>query len=429
MTGRASVLEELAWRGMLQDSTEGSGEYLATGPRTCYNGFDPTASSLHVGNLVPVMGLVHLQRAGHHAIALVGGGTGLIGDPSGKVSERKLLTTDEAFANAEAIHQQLERFLDFEVRTNPARMRNNLDWLGEIRMVDFLRDTGKHFSVNAMLRKDSVRARLENEETGISFTEFSYQLLQAYDFLELQRREGCTVQTGGSDQWGNITAGIDLIRRVQGVQAYGATFPLLTTSTGTKFGKTEAGAVWLDAARTPPYRFYQFWINSPDADAVRYLKTFTLLTREEIDALQAATRDRPEQRAAQRALADDVTRRVHGDEGLARARRASDSLFGGELQGLSADDIADVFADVPSNDVPRTALSGDGLAITDLLTQTGVTPSKGEAKRAIQGGGVYLNNRRVDDVELRVTTADAIEGRFLVLRKGKKSYHLVRVTG
>jgi tyrosyl-tRNA synthetase len=280
-----------------------------------------------------------------------------------------------------------------------------------------------------MLRKDSVRARLENEETGISFTEFSYQLLQSFDFLELLRREGCTVQTGGSDQWGNITAGIDLIRRVEGVQAFGATFPLLTTSAGAKFGKTEAGAVWLDAERTSPFRFYQFWINSADDDAVRYLKLFTLLSREEIDALDGATREQPHLRSAQRALADDVTRRVHGEAGLARARRATESLFGGELAGLSANDIADVFADVPSSDVARSVLAGGGLSLSELLVSAGVAPSRGEAKRAVQGGGIYLNNVRVEDAERRVTVEDAIEGRFLVLRKGKKSYHLVRVVG
>jgi tyrosyl-tRNA synthetase len=426
-TSMAGILDELAWRGLLQDATEGAGEHLAGAARVCYIGFDPTASSLHVGTLLPIMGLVHLQRTGHHPIALVGGGTGLIGDPSGKVTERRLLTREEAAANAEAIHRQLEHFLDFGARVNPARMRNNLDWLGRIPLVEFLRDVGKHFSVNAMLRKDSVRRRIESEDAGISFTEFSYQLLQAYDFLELFRRDACTVQMGGSDQWGNITAGIDLIRRMEGVQAYGATFPLLQTSAGTKFGKTEAGTVWLDPERTSPYRFYQFWINADDQDALRYLRFFTLLPREEIEALVGATGSAPEQRAAQRALADDVTRRVHGEDGLRRARRATDALFGGELEGLSAEDIADVFADVPSSDVLRESLGGEGKAIVELLAESGVTPSRAEAKRAMLGGGVYVNNRRVDDPTHRVTMRDAIEGRFVVLRKGKKSYHLVRV--
>jgi tyrosyl-tRNA synthetase len=426
-TATMGILDELVWRGMLQDATEGAAEHLATGARTIYIGFDPTASSLHVGSLLPIMGLVHLQRGGHHPIALVGGGTGLIGDPSGKASERKLLTADEAFANAEAIHRQLEHFLDFRTRTNPARMRNNHDWLGKLSLVEFLRDIGKHFSVNAMLRKESVRRRIESEDAGISFTEFAYQLMQAYDFLELLRREGCTVQMGGSDQWGNITAGIDLIRRMEGVQAYGATFPLLQTGAGTKFGKTEAGTVWLDAERTSPYRFYQFWINAEDQDALKHLRSFTLLPRGEVEALEAATAQTPEQRAAQRALADDVTRRVHGEDGLQRARRATAALFGGELEGLSADDIADVFADVPSSDVPRSALEGEGKAVLDLLTESGVAPSRAEAKRQIEGGGIYLNNRRVEEIDRRVRAQDAIDGRFLVLRKGKKSYHLVRV--
>ena len=421
------ILDELVWRGMLQDATEGAGEHLATGARTIYIGFDPTASSLHVGSLLPIMGLVHLQRGGHHPIALVGGGTGLIGDPSGKASERKLLTSEEASQNAEAIHRQLEHFLDFGARTNPARMRNNHDWLGKLSLVEFLRDVGKHFSVNAMLRKESVRRRIESEDSGISFTEFTYQLMQAYDFLELLRRDGCTVQMGGSDQWGNITAGIDLIRRMDGVQAYGATFPLLQTGAGTKFGKTEAGTVWLDAERTSPYRFYQFWINAEDQDALKYLRSFTLLSREEVEALDAATAQSPEQRAAQRSLADDVTRRVHGEDGLQRARRATAALFGGELEGLSAEDIADVFADVPSSDVARTALEGEGKPVLDLLTESGVAPSRADAKRQIEGGGIYLNNRRVEEIDRRVRAEEAIEGRFLVLRKGKKSYHLVRI--
>jgi tyrosyl-tRNA synthetase len=422
------ILDELRWRGLLQDATEGAAEHLAGGARTCYIGFDPTASSLHVGTLLPIMGLVHLQRAGHHPVALVGGGTGLIGDPSGKTAERQLLTADETFANAEAIHRQLEQFLDFGVRTNPARMRNNYEWLGHLPLVEFLRDTGKHFSVNAMLRKESVRRRLEGEDAGISFTEFTYQLLQAHDFLELFRREGCTVQMGGSDQWGNITAGIDLIRRVEGEQAFGATFPLLQTSAGTKFGKTEAGTVWLDPARTSPYRFYQFWINADDGDAARYLRFFTFLSREDLEPLDRATLEAPERRAAQRALAADVTGRVHGAEGLERARRATDALFGGELEGLSADEIQDVFADVPSSDTDRGALAGEGTAIVDLLAGTGLAQSRADAKRSVDGGGIYVNNRRVETIDHRVTIGDAVEGRFLVLRKGKKRYHLVRVT-
>jgi len=423
------VLDEVGWRGMLQDESEGVREHLGTGARTCYIGFDPTASSLHVGSLLQIMLLVHLQRAGHHPIALVGGGTGLIGDPSGKAAERTLLTKEEALANAEAIHRQLESFLDFESGSNPARMRNNLDWLGEERLVDFLRDVGKHFSVNAMLRKESVRRRLEDQDAGISFTEFSYQLLQAYDFLELCRREQCTVQAGGSDQWGNITAGIDLVRRATGTPVFGFVSPLVTTSAGTKFGKTEAGTVWLDAGRTSPFRFYQFWINIDDRDASAYLRYFTLLSRDSVEELEAALAAEPHQRAAQKALAEDVTRRVHGEDGVSRALRATDALFGGELDGLAADEIADIFAEVPSSAVGRTEFGGEGKALVELLDETGVASSRGDARRSIEGGGIYVNNHRVEDPSESVTAERAIEGRYLVLRKGKKSYHLVELTG
>jgi len=423
------VLDEVGWRGMLQDESEGVREHLGTGARTCYIGFDPTASSLHVGSLLQIMLLVHLQRAGHHPIALVGGGTGLIGDPSGKAAERTLLTKEEALANAEAIHRQLESFLDFESGSNPARMRNNLDWLGEERLVDFLRDVGKHFSVNAMLRKESVRRRLEDQDAGISFTEFSYQLLQAYDFLELCRREQCTVQAGGSDQWGNITAGIDLVRRATGTPVFGFVSPLVTTSAGTKFGKTEAGTVWLDAGRTSPFRFYQFWINIDDRDASAYLRYFTLLSRDSVEELEAALAAEPHQRAVHKALAEDVTRRVHGEDGVSRALRATDALFGGELDGLAADEIADIFAEVPSSAVGRTEFGGEGKALVELLDETGVASSRGDARRSIEGGGIYVNNHRVEDPSESVTAERAIEGRYLVLRKGKKSYHLVELTG
>ena len=422
-----NVIEELRWRGLLQDATDGAEEHLAGGSRTVYIGFDPTAASLHVGHLLQIMLLVHVQRHGHRPIALVGGGTGLIGDPSGKTAERQLLDAGQAFDNAEAIRRQLEHFLDFDRRDNPARMRNNLDWLGEIRAVDFLRDTGRHFRINDMLRKESVRRRLEAEDGGLSYTEFSYLLLQAYDFLELFRREGCTVQAGGSDQWGNITGGIDLVRRVTGEAAFGLVSPLVTTAAGTKFGKTEEGAVWLDPARTSPYRFYQFWINTPDDDVGRYLRSFTLLAREEVEALEEAHAAEPHRRAAQKALAEDVTRRVHGEAGLQAAVRATDALFGGALEGLSADDVADIFADVPSSTVAEAELEGDGKPIVDLLVEAGVASSKGEARRAVDGGGIYVNNERVESTDARVTLEQALGGRFLVLRKGKKSYHLVRV--
>ena len=422
-----SLLEEYRWRGMLQDSTEGAEAALAEGPITAYIGFDPTAASLHVGSLMPIMGLVHLQRAGHHPLVLVGGGTGLIGDPSGKTEERQLLTKEKAAENLAGMCRQLEHFLDFDGATNPARTVDNLDWLGEITMVDFLRDVGKHFSVNALLKKESIRRRVENEKTGISYTEFSYALLQAYDFVALNERYGCTLQMGGSDQWGNITAGIDLVRRLRGEKAYGITYPLLTGAGGHKFGKTEAGAVWLDPALTSPYRFYQFWMTVDDRDVIRYLRYFTLLGSEEIFELESTHGERPHERGAHRALAEDVTRRVHGDHGMASAQRATEVLFGGEIAGLGADEIADVFADVPSSEIARAGLEGDGTGVLDLFADAGVCKSRGEARRSIEGGGLSINNVRVEKVEAMVTTTDAIEGRFLILRKGKKTYHMVRI--
>ncbi|MHB1193892.1 MAG: tyrosine--tRNA ligase [Longimicrobiales bacterium] len=425
----STFIEELHWRGMLYASTEGAAEHLAEGRRTAYIGFDPTAASLHVGSLLPIMGLVHMQRAGHVPIGLVGGGTGLIGDPSGKTAERQLLTKEKVAENAEGIRRQLEHFLDFEAKSNPARMANNLDWLGGLALVDFLRDVGKHFSVNQLMARESVRRRLENEETGISYTEFSYALLQSYDFLELYRREECTLQMGGSDQWGNITAGTDLIRRMVGGKAYGVVFPLVTNAAGTKFGKTEAGNVWLDAALTSPFRFYQFWINADDADVVRYLRFFSLRPREEIGRLEEAVKAAPQAREAQRALAEEVTRRLHGETGLARAKKATEVLFGGAIEGMGADEVADVFSDVPSATLPRTSLEGEGMALVEVLARTGVATSKGEARRAVEGGGIYLNNRRIADPAHAVRVGDAIEGRFLVLRKGKKSYHLVALQG
>jgi tyrosyl-tRNA synthetase len=421
------LLDELRWRGLLQDATHGVEEHLAEAPRVGYIGFDPTARSLHVGSLLVIMGLVHLQRAGHTPIALVGGGTGLIGDPSGKTAERQLLTADVVAENAAGIRTQLEHFLDFGPVSNAARMRNNLDWLGGLSYVDFLRDIGKHFSVNQLMAKESVKRRLENEETGISYTEFSYVLLQSYDFVELFRREGCTLQMGGSDQWGNITAGIDLVRRVTGGRVYGAVMPLVTNASGAKFGKSEGGNIWLDRELTSPYSFYQFWVNTEDADAVRYLKYFTLMDRERIAELADAVEREPHRRAAQKALAEEVTERVHGATGLAEAQRATDAFFGGSLEGLSAAEITDIFADVPSTRLSKDAFAGEGFALVDLLVEAGVASSKGDARRAIDGGGVYVNNVRADSVEARVGVESAIEGRYLVIRKGKRSYHVVEL--
>lgn len=422
------LLDELRWRGLFADATEHAAEALAAGRVTGYIGFDPTASSLHVGSLVPIMGLVHLQRAGHCPIALVGGGTGLIGDPSGKASERALLDKEQAEENAAAIHRQLASFLDFDCRSNPARMANNLEWLGGLGLVDFLRDVGKHFSVNAMLRKESVRRRIDDDESGLSFTEFSYQLLQAFDFRELAARYGCTLQMGGSDQWGNITAGIDLVRRMGGPRCHGIVFPLLESRSGVKFGKTEAGTVWLDPARTSPYRFYQYWLNTEDLDVVPYLRLFTLLDRAEVKELEEATAEKPHLRAAQRRLAAEATRTVHGDEGLDRAVRASQVLFGGSVDGLTAAEIAEIFADVPSTTIAKSRLEAEeGLALVALMAEAGMASSGSEARRLIKGGGVYVNGARATE-STKLTAADALDDCFVIVRVGKKRYFVLDVS-
>jgi tyrosyl-tRNA synthetase len=421
-----NAFEELKWRDLVYDYVDGVQDLLARREVTIYNGFDATADSLHVGHLVPLIALARLQRFGHHPIALAGGGTSMIGDPSGKTSERQLLTVEEIESNVEAIKKQLAQFLDFETRTNPARVRNNANWLMSLNLVEFLRDTGKHFTVNYMIAKDSVKSRLERED-GISFTEFSYMLLQSYDFLFLHNQEGCVMQTGGSDQWGNITAGVELIRRVRGDSVYGLVYPLITKADGTKFGKTETGTVWLAAERTSPYRFYQFWLNADDRDVVKYLKFFTFLDQGTIADLEHAVSERPEQRQAQYRLAQEMTRLVHGQTALERAEQASQALFGGEIGGLSAEDIQDIFAEVPSSDLPKAQLEGQALNIVDLLTSSGVASSKGDARRTISAGGIYLNNRRVDDADQIISLADAIEGRFLVMRKGRKNYHLIKI--
>lgn len=423
----SNAFEELKWRDLVYDYVDGVPDMLASRKVTIYNGFDATADSLHVGHLVPLIALARLQRFGHHPIALAGGGTSMIGDPSGKASERQLLTVEEIESNVEAIKVQLAQFLDFDAKINPARVRNNANWLMALNLVEFLRDTGKHFTVNYMVAKDSVKSRLERED-GISFTEFSYMLLQSYDFLYLHDHEGCDLQTGGSDQWGNITAGVELVRRVRGDTVYGLVYPLITKADGTKFGKTETGTVWLAPERTSPYRFYQFWLNTDDRDVVKYLKFFTFLDREVIADLEQSASERPEQRKAQYRLAREMTRLVHGETALARAEQASQVLFGGEIGGLSAEDIQDIFAEVPSSDLPKAQLEGQSLNIVDLLTSSGLASSKGDARRTISAGGMYLNNRRVDDADLTVSLADAIEGRFLVLRKGRKNYHLVKIS-
>lgn len=424
-----NAFEEFRWRGLVFDHTEAVPELLAKEKISVYNGFDPTADSLHIGNLVAMMGLARLQRFGHTPIALAGGGTGMIGDPSGKSAERNLLTREEIEYNVSKIKNELASVLDFEVKSNPAKIVNNADWLAPISMMDFLRDVGKHFTVNYMMAKDSVKSRLDREGAGISFTEFSYMLLQAYDFLYLFEHENCVMQAGGSDQWGNITAGVELIRRVHGAKAHALVYPLITKADGTKFGKTESGAIWLSPERTSPYRFYQFWLNTDDADVVNYLKIFTWLDKEEIAALQEAVDNRPETREAQRTLAQQVTRMIHGETAVAKAEKAAQVLFGGDLEGLDASDIADIFADVPSSELPKEKLSGEGMSVIDLAAESGLASSRGDAKRTIQGGGVYLNNVRVSDLGQQVTINDAIDGQFVVLRKGRRKYHLVKLIG
>ena len=374
-----------------------------------------------------MMQLARWQRYGHTPIALAGGGTGMIGDPGGRSTERNLLSLEEIDANVVHIKTQLESILDFEVKRNPAKVVNNADWLRRLSLVDFLRDTGKHFTVNYMMAKDSVKSRLEREDGGISFTEFSYMLLQAYDYLHLFDVEKCALQAGGSDQWGNILTGVELIRRVRGQRAHALVYPLITRADGTKFGKTAAGtSVWLSPEYTSPYRFYQFWYNTDDADTVTYLKYFTWLDQGRIAELEHLLYEQPERREAQRTLAREVTRMVHGETALGKAEQASQALFGGDITGLGTADIEDIFAEVPSNEVAKEALS-DGLAVVDLLVASGLASSKADARRAIQGGGIYLNNERVADATQAAVLSQAIDGRFLVLRKGRRQYHLVRV--
>ncbi len=419
-----TLYEEFQWRGLIFDATGETADALKS-PLTVYSGFDPTAKSLHVGSLVPLLQLRRCQEFGHAPIALAGGGTGMIGDPSGKSAERNLQTTDQIAENMAGMEKQLRHFLDFEAKGNPARLIDNGTWLNTVTMVEFLREIGKNFSVNVMMQKESVRRRLESED-GISYTEFTYSLMQAYDYLELYDRFGCTLQIGGSDQWGNITAGTDLIRRKRQGKAHALVFPLLTTASGQKFGKTEAGNIWLDAELTSPYQFYQYWYNSDDRDVERYLKTFTFLSRDRIEELLAAKAAAPEKREAQTELAREVTRLVHGDAGVLSAERAAKVLFGGELDGLSANDVLGIFADVPSHALAKSEVSA-GKNVVDLLVEAGLFKSKGEARRMIEAGGVYINNVRIADAAQLVNTNQAIDGELLVLRKGKKDYCVVRV--
>jgi len=411
--------DALAARGMVHDATPDLAARLATGPITGYVGFDPTADSLHVGHLLPVMALAWLQRTGGTPIVLVGGGTGMVGDPSGKRAERPMLTGEEVAANAEAIRAQLAQFLEFGERPGAARMRNNADWLHGLGLLEFLRDAGKHFTISYMLQKDAVKSRLE---TGISFTEFTYMLVQAYDFSHLSRTEGCELQMGGSDQWGNITAGIELGSRRDGAKLHGLVLPLLTTASGAKFGKSEGGNVWLDPARTSPYQFHQFWLRSEDADVERLLRFFTFLSLDEIAMVMTDHLTDPSRRVAQRRLADDVTARVHGADSVARATAAAAILFGGgDLRAADAATLALVAAEVPAASVEAGMLAGEGVPIADALVLAGLATSKGEARRGLAAGGFSVNGAVATEGQ-RLTAADRLAGGGIFLRKGRKSW-------
>jgi tyrosyl-tRNA synthetase len=415
------LLEELEFRGLLYQVTDRDGlaERLQAGPINLYNGFDPTAESLTIGNLVPILLLRRFQLAGHRPIAVVGGGTGMIGDPSGKASERQLNPQDVVEDWSDKIRGQLERFLDFRVKSNPARMVNNYSWLSEIDMLSFLRDTGKHFPVNYMLAKDSVSSRLE---AGISYAEFSYMVLQAYDFLWLRQHMDCELQTGGSDQWGNITAGADLIRRVAGLKAYGLTTPLVTNADGSKIGKTALGAIWLDPNKTTPYEFYQYWINISDDDVIKMIKIFTFLPVDEIKALAAEVAEKPWERLAQRTLAREVTTLVHGQAAMTSAENISQALFYGKVTNLSAAEIEQGLHDVPSHEI-----SGDQvISLVDLLAEAGISPSKRRAREDVQNGAITVNDRRCTDLDHLLRPADRLAGKYIVIRRGKSKYHLVK---
>lgn len=419
-----NIYEELEWRGLIADCTdrEDLTKRLNSASVTLYCGFDPTADSLHIGSLVPLIALRRFQLFGHQPIAVAGGATGSIGDPSGRTAERQLLSRETLDANIASIKEQLRRLLDFEAKKNPARLLDNAAWTAPVSYLDFLRDIGKHFSVNQMMAKESVRARMEDRETGISYTEFSYMLLQAFDFYHLRKEYNCELQIGGSDQWGNITAGIDLCRKKLGAQVFGLTLPLITNADGSKFGKTVAGAVWLDPKKTSVYRFYQFWIRTDDRDVIRYLKYFTLLGREEIEALEKKHAENPGAREAHQALAKVMTDLVHGPTATAEAERASEILFGGGLEGISETTFNDIVGEIPSKEIEKSKLEGTGLPLVEALVHSGLCPSKGQARKDIEGGGAYANNARETNFQRAITTKDLLFGKYLLLRKGKRNY-------
>ncbi|WP_182867692.1 tyrosine--tRNA ligase [Stieleria mannarensis] len=420
------LIEELRWRGLIHQVTDEPGlkKLLDSQPQTIYIGFDPTATSLHVGSMMQLMLLRRFQQAGHRPIALVGGATGMIGDPTGKSEERNLLSGEQLQANIAGVEAQMRQFLSFE-GDNAALLLNNFDWMKGYSYLEFLRDVGKNFPVGTMMGKESVRARL-GSDAGLSYTEFSYMLLQAYDFVHLCREHGCLIQAGGSDQWGNVTAGIDLARRMLGKQVFGMTAPLLTTSDGRKMGKTESGAVWLDRQRTSPYAFYQYWFNVSDDDVMKCIAYLTEIEREEYDALAEMTASDPGRNTAQKRLAEWMTQFVHGEDGLNSALKASKTLFGGEIEAMDDAMLNEIFADVPSQEMAREALSGEGLWVVEAFQQAGLAKSGGEARRAIKDGGAYINNQRVTDMNRHLVESDLASETVMVLRKGRKNYALLR---
>ena len=426
---KINFVEELRWRGMIHDIMPGAEEQLNKEMTTAYVGIDPTADSLHIGHLVSIMMLKHLQMAGHKPLAVVGGATGMIGDPSFKAAERKLLTVDEIQHNVNCIKKQLEKFLSFDEKdANAAEILNNYDWMKDYLFLDFIRDVGKHITVNYMMAKDSVKKRME---TGISFTEFTYQLLQGYDFLTLYREKGCRLQMGGSDQWGNITTGTELIRRMEGGEAYALTCPLITKADGTKFGKTEGGNVWLDPEKTSPYKFYQFWLNCSDEDTSRYIRIFTLLPKEEIERLEEEHKAAPHLRILQKALAKDITIRVHSEKDYEAAVAASEILFGKgtteTLQQLDKETLKSVFEGVPTFEISRELLKGEGINIVELTAaETTMFASKGEVKRALKENSISLNKAKIND-SYQVTEKDLLSDSIILVQKGKKNYYLVEV--
>lgn len=424
-----NIIEELQWRGLIADQTdaEGLAKRLAEKPITLYAGFDPTADSLHVGHLVPLIALRRFQNCGHFPIAVAGGATGSIGDPSGKSAERSLLTKEMIQANVDAVRPQLGCLLDFESKTNPARLVDNADWTAHLSFLDFLRDIGKFFTVNQMVQKESVRARMEDREVGISYTEFSYQLLQAFDFYHLNKEFGCELQIGGSDQWGNITAGIDLLRKKGGKYGYGVTLPLITKADGTKFGKTEGGAVWLDPKKTSPYQFFQFWMKTDDRDVIRYLKFFTFLSREVITDLEAKHTANPGAREAHKALAKACTDLIHGEHATQEAIRASEILFGGSLAGLAESTFNEIVGEVPTKEFPREQIEGAGAGLLDVLVASGLAMSKGQARKDVEGGGINVNNEREQNIARLLVTNDLLFGKHILLRKGKRNYVVITV--